>query len=172
MSNEPLLPSYGAATQRHRSSEYRLVAKHTHDTPTLVDVLSLFIFLISAVFSTIWATQSSTVASGHPGTPPHTGSAPLLPYFASISLVISTCFWLGYLFFIANDGHGGSVLKRKITIGAAVVGKIVLAAAHVAIWQAYKMWYAGLVTPNWMVVFVAAQAWFDVVFVGVNGWAL
>jgi hypothetical protein len=65
MSNELLLPSYGAATQRTRSSEYRLVAKHTHDTPTVINVLSLFIFLISAVFSTIWATQSSTVASDH-----------------------------------------------------------------------------------------------------------
>lgn len=52
------------------------------------------------------------------------------------------------------------------------MGKIVLAAAHVAIWQAYKIWYAGLLTPNWMVVFIAAQAWFDVVFVEVNGWVL
>lgn len=85
---------------------------------------------------------------------------------------MSTCFWLGYLIFIANDRDGGSVLKRKITIGVAVVGKLVLAAAHVAIWQTYKMWYEGLVTPNWLVVFMAAQAWYDVVFVGVNGWVV
>jgi hypothetical protein len=31
------------------------------------------------------------------------------------------------------------------------------------------MWYEGLETPNWGIVYMAAQAWFDVVFVGVNG---
>ena len=67
---------------------------------------------------------------------------------------------------------GGSVLRRNVTIGVAVVGKLVLATAHMVIWQAYKMRYEGLWTPNWVVVFMAAQAWFDVVFVGVNGWVL
>ena len=100
---------------------------------------------------------------------PHTSSAPLLPYFASISLVVSTCFWITHLVFIAHDKESGSVLKRKITIGVAIVGKVVLAATHVAIWQGYKMWYEGLETPNWVIVFMAAQAWFDIVFVGVHG---
>jgi hypothetical protein len=95
-----------------------------------------------------------------------------LPYFASISLVVSTCFWLAYLIFIANDRDGGSALKRRITIGVAVGGKVVLAAAHVAIWQAYRTFYEGLQTPNWVVVFMAAQAWFDVAFIGVTGWVL
>lgn len=63
-------------------------------------------------------------------------------------------------------------MKRKITIGVAVVGKMILAAAHMVIWQEYKIWYEGLATPNWVVVFMAAQAWFDVLFVVINGWVL
>ena len=64
------------------------------------------------------------------------------------------------------------MLRRNVTIGVAVVGKLVLATAHMVIWQAYKMRYEGLWTPNWVVVFMAAQAWFDVVFVGVHGWVV
>ena len=60
------------------------------------------------------------------------------------------------------------MLKRRITIGIAVGGKVVLGVAHVAVWQAYKVWYEGLETPNWGFVYMAAQAWFDVVFVAVN----
>jgi len=136
-----------------------------------MNTLFVFVSCVSAIFATIWASRSS----GTKADPPHTshpGTAPLLPYFASISLVVSTCFWIAYLVFIAHDKENGSVLKRKITIGVGIAGKAVLAAAHVAIWQAYKMWCEGLETPNWTVVFMAAQAWFDVVFVGIHGWVM
>ncbi|KAF7678399.1 hypothetical protein GT037_003780, partial [Alternaria burnsii] len=116
MSNEPLLPSYGAATQRTRPNEYRLVVKHTHASRALTETICAPVFLISAILATVWATDLFKA------TP--TGSAPLLPYFASLSLVISTCFWTGYLITTASDNVGGPVLQRKVTIGVAVVGKL------------------------------------------------
>jgi hypothetical protein len=65
MSQEPLLPSYGAATQRPRSSEYRLVAKHTHASRTVMDDFCAFFSCISAVFATIWASRSSGMDTDH-----------------------------------------------------------------------------------------------------------
>lgn len=68
MSNEPLLPSYGAATQRTRPNEYRLVAKHAHASRAPTDTICAPVFLISAIFTTVWATGlvSRTLALHQP----------------------------------------------------------------------------------------------------------
>lgn len=69
MSQEPLLPSYGAATQRPRSSEYRLVAKHTNTARALMNTLFVFVSCVSAIFATIWASRSSGTIADHVGNP-------------------------------------------------------------------------------------------------------
>jgi hypothetical protein len=76
MSQEPLLPSYGAATQRTRSSEYRLVAKHTHTARAVTDTICAPVFFTSAILTTVWAagivSGNSDLVPSYRACPPNT----------------------------------------------------------------------------------------------------
>jgi hypothetical protein len=84
-----------------------------------------------------------------------------LPYFASLSLITSFCFWIGYLVFISYDAEGGPRVQRKIVIWASIVGKLILACSHIGFWVSYRYFFPELAQPNWIVVFLAAQAYWD-----------
>jgi hypothetical protein len=85
----------------------------------------------------------------------------LLPYFASLSLIVSFVCWIGYLVSIAYDVASGPRIQRKIIIWTSVAGKLVLAGAHIGFWQGYRYFFLGAVQPNWALMFLAAQAWWD-----------
>lgn len=88
-------------------------------------------------------------------------SAPLLPYFASLCLVISLGCWVGYLVFIFYDVAGGPKIQRKFVIWMSAVGKLALAGIHIGVWLWYKSFFPVSTQPNWVLVFLAAQAWWD-----------
>lgn len=91
--------------------------------------------------------------------------APLLPYFSSMFLLISFCCWLGYLSFILHDAAGADETERRVVVRTSVVGKLILAGAHTGVWFAYMKFFPNLAQPNWVQVFLAAQAWWDVLLV-------
>jgi hypothetical protein len=149
MSTEPLLPSYASAA---RCRDQRVI---TYAAP-VIQKGSLIIFASAAIISTGWAYQSFTDKDLPPPT-----SAPLLPYFASLCLVVSFGCWAGYLFFISYDAVGGPRIQRKIIIWTSVVGKLILAGTHYILRLSYKNFFPEFAHPNWVVAFLAAQAWWD-----------
>jgi len=68
---------------------------------------------------------------------------------------------MGYLIFISYDAAGGPKIQRKIVIQTSVVGKLVLAGAHVGIGLSYTYYFPNSAQPNWVLVFLTAQAWWD-----------
>jgi hypothetical protein len=94
-------------------------------------------------------------------------SSPLLPYFASLSLIISFCFWVGYIILISKNDEFAPRMQRQIVVRASVGGKLILAAAHAAISYRYKMSFPDSKQPDWMLMFLAAQAWWDVCLIAV-----
>ncbi|PYI03236.1 hypothetical protein BO78DRAFT_399987 [Aspergillus sclerotiicarbonarius CBS 121057] len=75
--------------------------------------------------------------------------------------------WLGYLMFILYDETGGPITQRKIVVGASAVGKLVLAGAHIGVWLGYKYLVQGPRQPNWGLMFLSAQAWWDLLLFAV-----
>ncbi|KAF7590978.1 hypothetical protein BBP40_002172 [Aspergillus hancockii] len=171
MSTEPLLPSYSSATQRPQRPRSRGSNSMSHNvvvSPTTVPViqtLSALIFTCTTIVSTIWASQSYTYPDSAPP-----ASALLLPYFASLCLTISFGCWVGYLLFIIYDVVGDSETRSKIIIGFSIVGKVVLAGAHLGFWLGYKYSFQGSAHPNWLLMFMAAQAWWDFLLYVVYSW--
>ncbi|RAK99599.1 uncharacterized protein BO80DRAFT_426298 [Aspergillus ibericus CBS 121593] len=159
MSTEPLLPSYASATQ-HASSHRHQASRRRNSivipAVSVIQTLSALSFTGTAIVSTAWAHRSYAPPDL---SPPE--SAPLLPYFASLCLTISLGVWLGYMIFILYDMAGGSITQRKIVVGASVVGKLVLAGAHIGVWLGYKYLVIGPRQPNWGLMFLAAQSWWD-----------
>ncbi|KAE8352426.1 hypothetical protein BDV28DRAFT_135157 [Aspergillus coremiiformis] len=146
MSREPLLPSYASVTGNH------------DNTPaiSLFQTVSTITFTTAAITSTVWVHRTNTTPQL---TPP--ASAPLLPYFASLCLLASFSCWVGYLIFILHDVASGPKLHRKIVVWISVVGKLVLAGAHAGFWLEYHHFFVGSAQPNWALMFLAAQAWWD-----------
>lgn len=178
MSTEPLLPSYASATQhasphvRHHSARRR--TSLIIPAAPVIQTLSGLTFITTAIISTIWAYRSYAPSElvcftpsfvctrindfvKSPSEPPS-----LLPYFASLCLTISLGFWVGYLLFILYDGAGGPRMQRKVVIGASTVGKLVLAGTHIGVWLGYKYLLTGPKQPSWGLMFLATQAWWDV----------
>ncbi|PWY70822.1 hypothetical protein BO94DRAFT_266701 [Aspergillus sclerotioniger CBS 115572] len=161
MSTEPLLPSYASATQ-HRYQSFRrrsaIVIPAVPPDPAVpvIQTLSALTFTGTTIVSTAWAYRSYAPPDLSPPV-----SAPLLPYFASLCLTISLSFWVGYLIFILYDEAGGPTMQRKIVVGVSAVGKLVLAGAHIGVWLGYKYLGLGPRQPNWGLMFLAAQAWWD-----------
>jgi hypothetical protein len=58
-------------------------------------------------------------------------------------------------------------MQRQMVIRASVCGKLILAAAHVAISYRYEKSFPDSKQPDWMVMFFAAQALWDVCFITV-----
>lgn len=162
MSTEPLLPSYRAATQGPTTR--RLSSHERSPAVRVIQFLSFVVFTCAAFISTVWAHRSSTYTELDPSKP-----APLLPYFASLFLLTSFIWWIGYLWFIRlhDAADGPDTLPRKVAVWASVFGKFVLAGVHFAASRWYAYAFPGLVQPNWLVVFLAAQAWWDVALWGV-----
>ncbi|GLA66716.1 hypothetical protein AtubIFM56815_004200 [Aspergillus tubingensis] len=163
MSTEPLLPSYASATQHDATPHVR---RHSARRRTsliipaapVIQTLSGLTFMTTAIISTVWAYRSYVPPPElSPAEPPS-----LLPYFASLCLTISLGFWVGYLLFILYDGAGGPRMQRKVVIGASTVGKLVLAGAHIGVWMGYKYLLTGSKQPSWALMFLATQAWWDV----------
>ncbi|OCK94928.1 uncharacterized protein K441DRAFT_610495 [Cenococcum geophilum 1.58] len=146
MSTESLLPSYASAARRR---DQRVI---TYAAP-VIQTGSLIIFASAAIASTGWAYQSFAHKDLSP--------VPLLPYFAALCLVVSFGCWAGYLFFISYDAVGGPRIQRKIIIWTSVIGKLILAGTHYVLRLSYKNFFPELAHPNWVVAFLAAQAWWD-----------
>jgi hypothetical protein len=101
---------------------------------------------------------------------------PLLPYFAFVFLVLSFSLWGGYLTLIAYDAGRVPRLQRQIVIGVSISGKLLLAGVHGLVWIGYMRYFAEWRQPDWLVVFSAAQAWWDCLLLGIYsclvGWDL
>jgi len=172
MSSRPLLPSYASATEQPRHYAYHSGQGQRRGTPTysapsagsLMETLCFITFTITAFVSSYWASQS--IFTPPDKIPPE--FSPLLPYFASLSLTISFCFWVGYVILVAKDAGGGPWMQRQIVIGASVFGKLILAVTHAAISHSYERSFPDSAQPNWVLMFLAAQAWWDVFLIGVN----
>jgi hypothetical protein len=152
MSTEPLLPP----------PPYASSTRDGVNTPTtsVIQSLSLLIFSGSAIVSTFWAWRSNTTSDLSPP-----ASAPLLPYFASLCLVAGFCCWVGYLAFISCGATGGPRVQRKVIIWTSITGKLILAGVHIGSYLSYKNSYPDSTQPNWILVFLAAQAWWDFLLV-------
>ncbi|KAF2798742.1 hypothetical protein K505DRAFT_295878 [Melanomma pulvis-pyrius CBS 109.77] len=172
MSSQPLLPSYASATEQPRQNGYHLGqgrerSTQVHSAPSaksLLKILCFITFATTAFVSSYWASQS--IFTPLDEIPPE--SAPLLPYFSSLSLIISFCLWVGYIVLVAKDVGSGPRIQRQIVVGASVFGKLILAVAHAAISYGYERSFPEAKKPNWMLMFLAAQAWWDVFLIGVN----
>ncbi|EOA85863.1 uncharacterized protein SETTUDRAFT_161608 [Exserohilum turcica Et28A] len=159
MSRTPLLPSYDSATQRapyergealaHLGAEFR--------SRTTLDVLCMIVFPGTAITATVWATRSGTAAPKVP-----LDTVPTLPYFASLFLVLSFSLWAGYLISVAYDVARVPRLLRQIVVGVSSGGKLALAGVHGLIWVGYRQFFAEWRQPNWVIVFLAVQSWWDV----------
>ncbi|KAE8371598.1 hypothetical protein BDV26DRAFT_124665 [Aspergillus bertholletiae] len=160
MSTEPLLPSYASITQneRHRRPYRSSHGGGVHPTRPYppVQFLSALSFGGAVIASTYWAYKSYTAPDRTPLEP-----APLLPYFASLSLVLAFCSWIGYLVSILYDQDDISLFQRKLVIWVSVAGKLVLGIAHAVIWLEYKQFFPGTKQPSWIIMFLAMQAWWD-----------
>jgi len=143
MSTEPLLPSYASATWQPATQDF------APPTASVIHRWSFVIFANAAVFSTIWASKGRDISDWDPR------SLSLLPYFATLSVILALGCWVGYLFFIAYDGAGGHRILRKTVISTSVIGKLILGVTHLGFRYSYS---AHL---NWVVAFLAAQAWWD-----------
>ena len=64
--------------------------------------------------------------------------------------------------FISREDHGGPRFLRNFVIGTSAFGKLILACAHIGFWLSYKYSFPDSAQPNWVIVFLAAQAWWDV----------
>ncbi|PYH91585.1 hypothetical protein BO71DRAFT_401231 [Aspergillus ellipticus CBS 707.79] len=164
MSTEPLLPSYSSATRGYGSqsgyvSQNESIAESNTPIPAtpVIKSFTVLIFSSTAIISTIWAHRSYTVPDPTP-----LPSAPILPYFASLSLLICLATWIGYLIFVFHDPTGGPLLQRKIVIWTSAAGKLTLVGLHISVWRWYKAAFPDSVQPNWFLVLLAAQAWWDV----------
>ncbi|KAB8264372.1 hypothetical protein BDV32DRAFT_83526 [Aspergillus pseudonomiae] len=161
MSTEPLLPSYSSILENERDRRpyrYRQGSRRANTTPPLppIQLLSALFFAGAVIASTYWAYKSYTAPDRAP-----LEAAPLLPYFASLSLILSFCSWIGYLVSILYDQDDLSLFQRKLVIWISVVGKVVLVVAHAVIWFEYKQVFPGTKQPNWIIMFLAMQAWWD-----------
>jgi len=87
---------------------------------------------------------------------------PTLPYFASLFLILSFSLWVGYLILVAYSVARIPRLLRQIVVGVSIGGKLVLAGMHGLIWVGYRRFFAEWRQPNWIIVFLAVQAWWDV----------
>lgn len=153
MSTQPLLPSYDYATrQLHREQQLARGQKPVPSTQEIVNTLCFLTFSSNCIVSTLWACQSRDTSNADPPT-----QAPLLPYIASLCLLMTFCVWVAYLVFISRH----RTLQRTITVWTSILGKLVLAGMHAVVWYGYKRKYADLLQPNWLVVFLTAQAWWD-----------
>ncbi|KAN0083475.1 hypothetical protein V8E54_002563 [Elaphomyces granulatus] len=150
MSTEPLLPSYASATCR-QSRDRSSAATQDFATPaaSFVHGWSFVFFANAAIFSTIWASKGRETSDWDPK------SLPLLPYFATLSVILALGCWVGYLFFIAYDGAGSHRILRKTVITTSLIGKLILGVTHLGFRYSYS------VHLNWVVAFLAAQAWWD-----------
>jgi hypothetical protein len=64
-------------------------------------------------------------------------------------------------------------VQRKFAIWTSVVGKLIFAGAHIGTGLSYKHFFPDSVQPNWIIVFLAVQAWWDaflLVLYSVMGW--
>ncbi|KAH8698053.1 hypothetical protein GQ44DRAFT_718526 [Phaeosphaeriaceae sp. PMI808] len=159
MSRSPLLPSYDSASQhvRLQSENFWARLRAESRSQTALDVLCVILFPTTAITATVWATRSGTTAPKIP-----LDSTPMLPYFASLFLVLSFSFWVGYLIIITNNELHVPRLQRQILVRGSVSGKLILAGVHGLVWVGYRGSFAEWRQPNWLVVFLAAQAWWDV----------
>jgi len=137
------LPSYASATQRTATP-----------TASAIHGWSFVIFTTAAIFSTIWASKGDEAFNRDPQSSP-----PLLPYFATLSVILALGFWVGYLVFISYDDTGAPRVLRKAVISISIIGKFILGAAHLGLRSWYWRYYT--VQLNWVAAFVAAQAWWD-----------
>ena len=186
MSSTPLLPSYDAATRHVRSRNEDLWAHLRAEARGRItlDVLCAILFPGNAIVASIWATRSGTAAPMVSQTtgprcvffdlttlqiPPD--SVPLLPYFAFLFLVLSFSFWVGYLISIGYEVSRIPHLHHRIVVWGSVGGKLLLAGVHSLVWVGYMRFFAEWPQPNWVIVFLAAQAWWDV-FLFVIYWCL
>jgi hypothetical protein len=149
MSTQPLLPSYASATQRTGIAT---------PTASIIQTWSLVIFVNAAVFSTIWASKGNETWDPQ-------SSPPLLPYFATLSIILAFGCWVGYLFFISYDSSTGPGALPRIIISTSIIGKLILGVAHLG----FRFWYLRYYTvqPNWVAAFLAAQAWWDLLLLTV-----
>lgn len=76
--------------------------------------------------------------------------------------------WIGSLVFVVA---GEWRLERRIVVWIAVLGKFVLAGVHAGVACGYGKYYGHLRQPSWVLVFLAAQAWWDLCVLGVR-WCL
>ncbi|KAE8360261.1 hypothetical protein BDV27DRAFT_134775 [Aspergillus caelatus] len=180
MSTEPLLPSYSSIPEyeRERRPYQHRQGRRVNSTPLTpstppIQSLSAPFFVGAVITSTYWSYKSYTASDGVlfylyiTGLRSLTifqtllGPAPLLPYFASLFLVLSFCSWIGYLVSILYDQDEISLFQRKLVIWISVTGKVVLGVAHAVIWFEYKQFFPGTKQPNWIIMFLATQAWWD-----------
>ncbi|BAE59644.1 integral membrane protein [Aspergillus flavus] len=160
METDPLLPPYSSSPgyERERRPYRHRQGRGINTTPPIppIQFLSALFFAGAVIASTYWAYKSYTAPERTPLEP-----APLLPYFASLSLILSFCSWIGYLVSILYDRDDISLLQRKLVIWISVIGKVVLGFAHAVIWFEYKQFFPGTKQPNWIIMFLAMQAWWD-----------
>ncbi|KAE8140104.1 hypothetical protein BDV38DRAFT_36592 [Aspergillus pseudotamarii] len=163
MSTEPLLPSYSSTPEYERERRpYRYrQGRRVNSTPLTpstppIQSLSAPFFVGAVIASTYWAYKSYTASDQT-----LLGPAPLLPYFASLFLVLSFCSWIGYLVSILYDQDEIFLFQRKLVIWISVIGKVVLGVAHAVIWFEYKQFFPATKQPNWIIMFLATQAWWD-----------
>ncbi|RAQ56981.1 integral membrane protein [Aspergillus flavus] len=157
METDPLLPPYSSSPgyERERRPYRHRQGRGINTTPPIppIQFLSALFFAGAVIASTYWAYKSYTAPERTPLEP-----APLLPYFASLSLILSFCSWIGYLVSILYDRDDISLLQRKLVIWISVIGKVVLGFAHAVIWFEYKQFFPGTKQPNWIIMFLAMQA--------------
>ncbi|KAL3474995.1 hypothetical protein BJX99DRAFT_230706 [Aspergillus californicus] len=157
MSTEPLLPSYTSATSGHgheQVKDFTIAATPARRTAALFSISTV-------ILSTKWAWRSYTTADL---TPP--ASAPLLPYFAILCLSISFGWWIGYAILAFCDVVNGPKLQHRVIIWTSVVVKVALAGIHAGVSFWYQAFFHDSVQPNWVLVFLAAQAWWDLLLLG------
>ncbi|QMW30331.1 hypothetical protein G4B84_005666 [Aspergillus flavus NRRL3357] len=132
METDPLLPPYSSSPgyERERRPYRHRQGRGINTTPPIppIQFLSALFFAGAVIASTYWAYKSYTAPERTPLEP-----APLLPYFASLSLILSFCSWIGYLVSILYDRDDISLLQRKLVIWISVIGKVVLGFAHAVI---------------------------------------
>ncbi|RAQ78416.1 integral membrane protein [Aspergillus flavus] len=125
METDPLLPPYSSSPgyERERRPYRHRQGRGINTTPPIppIQFLSALFFAGAVIASTYWAYKSYTAPERTPLEP-----APLLPYFASLSLILSFCSWIGYLVSILYDRDDISLLQRKLVIWISVIGKVVL----------------------------------------------
>ncbi|OCL03192.1 hypothetical protein AOQ84DRAFT_326356 [Glonium stellatum] len=152
MSTQPLLPSYDSATRQ----AYRQTGHLPPTTTNVVHFWTTIFFIGSTTISTVWAFNSYTAPNLFPP-----AYAPLMPYFTSLCLLISFGCWIGFLWTVFYDDMNGSRVQRKVIIWTSVSGKLILACMHVVVWYSYKRSFPDSIQPNWVAVFLAVQAWWD-----------